>query len=307
LQDPELQDYAPFAIRSRLVERSSSPTDSIAGLVDGGRIGLAGHSAGGAVSLEAAAALTESGRPLEALLLLDAVPWSRTARVASDLLPLDFASLRSEPSSCNAFASVVPLLPELRFPNEDVRILGATHCDPENPTDVLCRVACGGGSGDAQGLYQRLMYLFLKDALKAPSLDDETYRDALGDLSSKGAIEIEPHGPAVALRLDVNGRHGSGDVVTTGPVLLTLDAFARPTERKVDWYLAFARAGHLLWVTPGRLRRTPAPFATLAPKPLDDATLFETTLSAGDSAAFLLFLVDGEEILAHDAITAVGQ
>jgi len=290
-----------------LVERSSSPTDSIAGLVDERRIGLAGHSAGGAVSLEAAVALTESGRPLEALLLLDAVPWPRTAALVSDLLPLDFASLRSEPSACNAFASVVPVLPGLRVPNDDVRILGATHCDPENPTDFLCRIACGGGSAEGQSLYQRLMYLFLKDALRAPALEDETYSAALGELASKGAVEVEPQGPAVALRLDVNGRHGNGVVATAGPVLLTLDAFAHPAKREADWYLAFARSGRILWVTSDGIRATPSPFASLAPKPFDDVVLFETTLSAGDSMTFLVFLVDGTKLLAHDAITAEGR
>jgi pimeloyl-ACP methyl ester carboxylesterase len=290
-----------------LVERSSTPTDSLAGLVDERRIGLAGHSAGGAVSFEAAVASSKTDHPVEALLLLDGVPWPRTAALAPDLLPLDFASLRSEPSSCNAFASVVALLPELRFPNEDVRILGATHCDPENPTDVLCRIACGGGSGESQSLYQRLTYLFLKDALRAPALEDQTYREALSDLASKGVVEVEPYGPAVALRLDVNGRHGSGVVPTPGPVLLTLDAFARPTQREADWYLALLRSGHVLWLTSGGIRTTPSPLKTFPPKSLDDATLFETTLSAGDSVTFFLFLVDGLELLAHDSVTAVGR
>jgi pimeloyl-ACP methyl ester carboxylesterase len=290
-----------------LVERSSTPTDSLAGLVDERRIGLAGHSAGGAVSFEAAVASSKTDHPVEALLLLDAVPWSRTAALAPDLLPMDFASLRSEPSSCNAFASVVALLPELRFPNEDVRILGATHCDPENPTDVLCRIVCGGKSGESQSLYQRLTYLFLKDALRAPGLEDESYREALSDLASKGVVEVEPDGLAVALRLDVNGRHGSGVVATTGPVLLTLDAFARPAQREADCYLALIRSGQVLWVTPGGIRTTPSPLRTLTPISFDDATLFETTLSAGDSVTFFLFLVDGMELLAHDSVTAVGQ
>jgi len=38
-----------------LAERSATPGDSLVGLVDPVRIGLAGHSAGGAVSFEAAA------------------------------------------------------------------------------------------------------------------------------------------------------------------------------------------------------------------------------------------------------------
>lgn len=177
-----------------LRSRGADPNDSLFGLVDSARIGLAGHSAGGAVSFEAAVECQTRLVPLSAVCLLDAVPWDRTITRAASLKPLSFASVRSEPSSCNANGSVVGLLNAVVFPTDDIRVVGATHCDPENPTDWQCTLFCGGTSSQRRGVYQRLLYLFFQDAFKLRSVEPSptTFWDAVRQYEGQGSISLAP-------------------------------------------------------------------------------------------------------------------
>ena len=154
-----------------LRSRSDTPDDPLEGLVDWYRMGLAGHSAGGALSFEAAARSQSASFPVSAVFLLDAVPWRSTLEAASTLTPLPLGSLRSEPASCNAEGAVRELLRELSFPVDDLLLVGATHCDPENPTDALCRWFCGGSTALMRSLYRRLMLLFFQDAFDMPPVE----------------------------------------------------------------------------------------------------------------------------------------
>jgi len=175
-----------------LVRRASTPGDPLEGLLDPQRIGLAGHSAGGAIVFQAALGLQELGSPVAALCLLDVVPDDQTQARAGLLDPLPFASLRSEPSACNAYGLSRELLGGLRFPVEDVRIVGASHCDPENPTSSLCRWFCPGGGRSQQAIYQRLLYLFFQDSLGITSVEDPptTYDAALADYAAAGLVDV---------------------------------------------------------------------------------------------------------------------
>lgn len=151
--------------------RAATEDDPLFGLLDPERIGLVGHSAGGAISLEAAIELAEAGDDVIALMLLDGVPWARTVDRAGELPELSFASVRSEPTGCNADGAIRDVLARLPFATEDILVVGASHCDPENPTDLLCRVACGGSDEQARGAYQELIRAFLGDALAAPDAE----------------------------------------------------------------------------------------------------------------------------------------
>jgi len=173
-----------------LTERSTTAGDPLAGILDARCIGLAGHSAGGAVSFEAAVKTQEGPAPVAAVCLLDAVPWDRTLERAADLRPMPLASIRSEPGPWNLNGHVLDLLNRLTFNVEDVRVVGSTHCDPENPTDLMGQLACGPSTEKHRAIYQRLMYLFFRDALKGPRLEqeDEAYADALQRLQAAGLI-----------------------------------------------------------------------------------------------------------------------
>ena len=150
--------------------RATAESDPLFDLLDPGRIGLVGHSAGVAISLEAAIELNEAGESVDALMLLDGVPWARTVDRAEELRELAFASVRSEPSACNAEGAIRDVLARLPFATEDILVVGGSHCDPENPTDLLCRLACGGSNEQARGAYQELIGAFLGDALAAPDM-----------------------------------------------------------------------------------------------------------------------------------------
>lgn len=155
-----------------LIARAEDPTDALHGILDPGRIALAGHSAGGAISFEAAVALQSSGIFPAALVMLDAVPYPRTLRAAARLRPLPLMSLRSEPSGCNANGSVALLESALDFSIESVLISAATHCDPESPTDVVCELACGGGSEPARATYREQTETFLRNSFGLSPRDD---------------------------------------------------------------------------------------------------------------------------------------
>ncbi|MCX7044232.1 MAG: alpha/beta hydrolase fold domain-containing protein [Candidatus Sumerlaeota bacterium] len=174
-----------------LAARAANSGDALNGLIDPSRIGLAGHSAGGAISFGAAVESQTTTAPVAALCLLDAVPFDEAIARAADLKPLPFASLRSEPGPFNAFARILKLYPHLSVPVDDIKIAGATHIDPENPTDLGARLACGGSSEKCQALYQRLMYLFFRDALKGPRLegDTESFPAALAALQDQKQIQ----------------------------------------------------------------------------------------------------------------------
>ena len=117
---------------------------------------------------EAAIELADAGEGVDALMLLDGVPWTRTVDRAGELPKLPFASVRSEPTACNADGAIRELLTRLPFAAEDILVVDASHCAPEDPTDLLCRIACGGSDEQARAAYQELMAAFLGDALSDP-------------------------------------------------------------------------------------------------------------------------------------------
>jgi pimeloyl-ACP methyl ester carboxylesterase len=178
--------------------RGLTPGDPLDGRVDPHRFGLAGHSAGGAMSFEAAFASQSSDLPVAALFLLDAVPWSSTLETASKLSPIALGSLRSEPSPCNAKGLVRQLLGQVVFAVDDVLVVGATHCDGENPTDALCRLACGGSSLLRRYLYLRLMTLFFVETLNAPPVEAGSvgYGRTISWLEHQGLVVRETSGQA---------------------------------------------------------------------------------------------------------------
>lgn len=176
-----------------LRQRGRTPGDRLEGLVDPSRQALAGHSAGGALSLEAAACSQQTEHPVAALVLLDAVPWMSTMSAAQELDLPAIASFRSEPSSCNAQGLVREALRELPNAVEDILIVGATHCDPESPTDLGCRLVCGGSGALQRYLYRKLMLSFLQESLNVPAVDplSVSYGRTVSWLEQRGLVVRE--------------------------------------------------------------------------------------------------------------------
>jgi len=153
-----------------LARRSVTHGDRVHGMVDPTRIGLAGHSAGGAVSFQAAVLSQAGPYPVAALCLLDAVPWHATLQAAPNLKPIPACSLRAEPSAFNAWDSGQKLVDAVTFPIHDIRIRGASHVDPENPSTTAAGIVVGL-SAERQAIFTRLMYLFFQDALQVRSVE----------------------------------------------------------------------------------------------------------------------------------------
>eukprot|EP00930_Biecheleria_cincta_P013291 TRINITY_DN11926_c0_g1_i1.p1 TRINITY_DN11926_c0_g1~~TRINITY_DN11926_c0_g1_i1.p1 ORF type:complete len:288 (+),score=38.92 TRINITY_DN11926_c0_g1_i1:71-934(+) len=117
--------------------REAAPSD--AGVVS---LVLGGYSAGGAVAFEAARDLQAQGQLQPAgLLLIDAVPWTRTKLAAKELadMPGGVLLLESEPSSFNMHGAfqlqVISELRRVAQRPESLRVLtvaGSNHLDAEN-------------------------------------------------------------------------------------------------------------------------------------------------------------------------------
>jgi pimeloyl-ACP methyl ester carboxylesterase len=176
-----------------LAKRSLSEGDLLSHRIDPFRIGLAGHSSGGAVAFEAVARSQKDSFPAQAVCLLDAVPWESTLHMARRFKPMPFCSLRSDPSPFNLLGRVQRLLDRLSFPVEDIWIRGASHSDPENPTSPFVQLLAGLSRPEYQALYQRLMYLFFQDSFGVASTDDpsESYRGTLKELEVQNRVAIE--------------------------------------------------------------------------------------------------------------------
>jgi pimeloyl-ACP methyl ester carboxylesterase len=169
--------------------RAADPADPLGALLDPSRIALAGHSAGGAVSFEAAARLATANTPIAALVLLDPVPWSRTLDAATDFPVLPLFTFRADPSDCNRDGSATALLAALPFAVEDVLVVGGSHCDAENPTDSLCRLVCPGSGATAQATFQLLLRQSLGTVLEAADVAEPLdYAATLDDLEERGEI-----------------------------------------------------------------------------------------------------------------------
>jgi len=176
-----------------LAKRSLSEGDLLSHRIDPLRIGLAGHSSGGAVAFEAVARSQKDSFPAQAVCLLDAVPWESTLDVARRFKPMPVCSLRSDPSPINLLGRVQRLLDRLSFPVEDIWIRGASHSDPENPTSTFVQLLAGASRPEYQALYQRLMYLFFQDSFGVIHTDDpsESFRGALKELEVQNRVAVE--------------------------------------------------------------------------------------------------------------------
>jgi dienelactone hydrolase len=178
-----------------LRSRAADESDPLSGLLDPERIGLVGHSAGGAISFEAAIELANAGEAVGAVMLLDGVPWTRTVERAGELHDVVFASVRSEPAACNAQGAILQLLAGLSFATEDILVVGGSHCDPENPTDALCELACRGSDPQARAAYQELLYAFLCEALPAPDIGGSPgFPATVERLTAAGRVVTTPVG-----------------------------------------------------------------------------------------------------------------
>lgn len=117
-------------------------------------VGLVGHSAGGMVSVVAAAQMEAF-----AVVTLDGTDAFGLGEDAAGDVTDPVEILAGEPSSCNSNGNGREW--ELAGDTRPLQILGANHCDFESDTDALCTVVCGDPDPDRQQLIQQYTVAWL--------------------------------------------------------------------------------------------------------------------------------------------------
>ena len=122
-----------------LSDRNEDPTDPLYQRLDLRRVGLAGHSAGGGIALEfAVASLPNWQNTVDAIVLLDGVPWKPTiSRIEEGNSRAALLSIRADESSWNAQGFVREAERAWKGEVTSVHLRGTTHIDPENPSDMF--------------------------------------------------------------------------------------------------------------------------------------------------------------------------
>jgi pimeloyl-ACP methyl ester carboxylesterase len=106
-----------------------------------GRVAYAGHSAGGLAALLAAANEMDT----VAVLGLDLTDAFDLGLAAAPGVVAPVGALTGEPEFCNAWGNGL-LAVDAAPSATSLHLVGADHCDFENPSDVLCDLACANGT-----------------------------------------------------------------------------------------------------------------------------------------------------------------
>lgn len=139
--------------------------------IDVNRLAVGGNSSGGAVALELLIQMQKRGVPCRTACFLDGVPWDRSWPAVKQLKPVNALTLRAENTLCNENARMLKCLAPLPFPFDDVKIVGAHHCDAEAPTTLGCLCVCGKSDAVHRARFQRALYLYLRDTLGAHNFE----------------------------------------------------------------------------------------------------------------------------------------
>ena len=144
----------------------------VPGVIDPNKVSVGGNSSGGAVILEVALEAQKAHIPIAAIVSLDGVIWDRSFDRVHLLEPLKILSLRCEPSICNEHARLMDHLQQIKFPIDDVKVIGAHHCDVENPTTIRCSCVCGTSHNKYRRIFAQLLYAWLRDNFNAPKFSE---------------------------------------------------------------------------------------------------------------------------------------
>ncbi|MBI5488822.1 MAG: hypothetical protein HY905_15925 [Deltaproteobacteria bacterium] len=201
------------------VDQGATPGSPLEGLVDGERRGLVGHSWGALASHLAA---SRDDR-IDAVVLLDpnddvGVGAAATGEIRAATLQL----LAERSGACNnqwMEGTVTPALPEPRL---QLTIPRSAHCDPEDPTDGLCAVACGSGDRATTPFFRRYAVAWLACTLAADSevapwlggsaFDDDLAAGLIGGVASAG-LDLLPcrSAPGADADADADGDDDGGE------------------------------------------------------------------------------------------------
>lgn len=154
------------AIRE-LLDRINSKT-LVTDPTPNGDAALMGFSMGGLCTLLAAS----TNGQVRCWLGLDPVDAGQKGAEAAKGLHIPCAVIQAEPSRCNADGNAKQMVASLSGPLFALRVRGATHTDPEQPTDWLAELVCGKADPDRRAIFERYTIAVLKSVFfsDAPAL-----------------------------------------------------------------------------------------------------------------------------------------
>ncbi|MBX7206736.1 MAG: hypothetical protein K1X78_00375 [Verrucomicrobiaceae bacterium] len=147
------------------------------------RAALAGFSMGGLTTF-----LAMAQRPVDAWVGLDPVGMDESWLRVAGAVNAPCAILRGEPQAWNMSGNSRRLALALHGPKFVAKVRGATHLDPESPTDILGQIACGRSDAKRRAIFESYTVAFLKAVLS----DDVESRKILAGAAGDGALaEVE--------------------------------------------------------------------------------------------------------------------
>ena len=146
-----------------------------------GGAALIGFSMGGLSTLLAAA----SNGNVRCWIGLDPVESGRRGAQAAASLAIPCAVLRAEPAAWNLRGNVRRLTQALPGPFLTLCVRGATHSDPEAPTDGLAELLCGKSNPQRHGTFER----YTVATLRAVFFGDHNAQAALAGAVCDPAVE----------------------------------------------------------------------------------------------------------------------
>ncbi len=177
------------AIEELIEVLASKPPEKLRSAhIETGRVAVIGHSAGGLATLLAAS----NDRHIVLWIGLDPVDSGDIGAKAADDRSFTSLVLRAEPSRCSQRENIKGLEQHLRGPWLIAKVDGASHCDPEDPTDNWCTITCGGGYSDRR---HNIFVRHTLDALDAVLRNDPAASERLNNLKKdKNLKEIHGRG-----------------------------------------------------------------------------------------------------------------
>ena len=147
-----------------------------------GDVALMGHSAGGFDTL---IALTGE-KCVRCWIGLDPVDFNDHGLRCAKALQIPSLMLLAESGAWNRYANAVPWITANPSSLTALRILGSSHCDPENPTSPLANLICGQTDPERRAVYERYAIAMLRKTL----FGDETAGQILAGAATDPKVDV---------------------------------------------------------------------------------------------------------------------
>jgi acetyl esterase/lipase len=160
-------------------------------VIDVNRFAVGGNSSG--VALELLIQMQKRNMPCRTACFLDGVPWDRSWASVKELKPVNALTLRAEDTLCNEKARMLKCLAPISYSFDDVKIVGAHHCDAEAPTTIGCLCVCGKSDPVHRARFQRVLYLYLRDTLDAHNFETPAlpFTELMKTMQKEGTVQAK--------------------------------------------------------------------------------------------------------------------